>query len=194
MTKLIVDGTRDRRPAGVHAAPGVRGRGRGDPALLLPRAAVDRRQLPHVPGRGEGLAEAESRPAPWGVRDLPPGPRRRAAEGAQHPHADGEEGARRRDGVPADQPSARLPDLRPGRRMRPAGPGDGLRRRLQPLPGEQARGRGQVYRPAGQDDHEPLHPLHALHPLHRPKSPACPSSARSAAARTWRSPPISNRR
>ena len=31
--------------------------------------------------------------------------------------------------------------------------------------GEQARGRGQVYRPAGQDDHEPLHPLHAVHPL-----------------------------
>ena len=31
---------------------------------------------------------------------------------------------------------------------------------------EQARGRGQVYRPAGQDDHEPLHPLHALRPLH----------------------------
>ena len=51
------------------------------------------------------------------------------AAGDQHQDADGEEGARRRDGVPADQPSARLPDLRPGRRMRPAGPGDGLRRR-----------------------------------------------------------------
>ena len=49
--------------------------------------------------------------------------------------------------------------------MRPAGPGDGLRRRLQPLSREQARGRGQVYRPAGEDDHEPLHPLHAVHPL-----------------------------
>jgi hypothetical protein len=32
--------------------------------------------------------------------------------------------------------------------------------------GKQARGRGQVYRPAGQDDHEPLHPLHALRSLH----------------------------
>ena len=39
---------------------------------------------------------------------------------------DGEEGARRGDGVPPDQPPARLPDLRPGRRVRPAGPGDGL--------------------------------------------------------------------
>ena len=38
-----------------------------------------------------------------------------------------QQGAQRRDGIPADQPSARLPDLRPGRRVRPAGPGDGLR-------------------------------------------------------------------
>ncbi|MCK7580183.1 MAG: 2Fe-2S iron-sulfur cluster-binding protein [Chromatiales bacterium] len=33
------------------------------------------------------------------------------------------------DGVPADQPPARLPDLRPGRRVRAAGPRDGLRPR-----------------------------------------------------------------
>ena len=32
-------------------------------------------------------------------------------------------GAPRRDGIPADQPPAGLPDLRPGRRVRPAGPG-----------------------------------------------------------------------
>ncbi|WP_424361925.1 hypothetical protein [Methylocystis parvus] len=31
---------------------------------------------------------------------------------------------------------------------------------------EQARGRGQVYRPAGQDRDDALHPLHALRPLH----------------------------
>ena len=53
--------------------------------------------------------------------------------GDHHQHADGAEGAQRRDGVPADQPSARLPDLRPGRRVRPAGPGDGLWLRPQPL-------------------------------------------------------------
>ena len=103
------------------------------------------------------LRHGRARPAPR--------PERRVA-GDLHQHADGQEGARRRDGVPADQPSARLPDLRPGRRVRPAGPGDGLRRRLLALPGEQARGRGQIYRPAGQDDHEPLHPLHAVRPLH----------------------------
>ena len=37
---------------------------------------------------------------------------------------------------------------------------------LQPLPGEQARGRGQIRRRAGQDHHDALHPLHALRPLH----------------------------
>ena len=129
-----------------------------------------------------------------GVKDLR-AQQGRHAEGAQHAHADGEEGARRRDGIPADQPSARLPDLRPGRRMRSAGPGHGLwRGRLSRLPGEQARGRGQIYRPAGQDHHDALHPVHALHPLLPPKSPACRSSAPSAAARTWRSRPISSRR
>ena len=38
-------------------------------------------------------------------------------------------GAEGRDGVPAHQPPARLPDLRPGRRMPAAGPRRGLRRR-----------------------------------------------------------------
>ena len=40
----------------------------------------------------------------------------------------GEGRAERGDGVPAHQPSARLPDLRPGRRMPAAGPRGGLRR------------------------------------------------------------------
>ncbi len=154
---------RGRRPAGVHAAAGGGSGGRRDSALLLPRAAVDRRQLPDVPRRAEGLAEA-GRKLRLGRARLPARAERRAA-GRQHQVADGAQGPRRRDGIPADQPSARLPDLRSGRRMRPAGPGDGLRRRFQPLSREQARGRGQVHRPAGQDDHEPLHPLHAVHPL-----------------------------
>src|SRR3546814_6815714 len=45
----------------------------------------------------------------------------------------------------AHQPSARLPDLRPGRRVRPAGPGHGLRLRPQPLRREQARGHREVH-------------------------------------------------
>ena len=97
----------------------------------------------------EGLAQAGG-VLRLGRARLPARPEGRAA-GGQHQDADGAQGARRGDGVPADQPSARLPDLRPGRRMRPAGPGHGLRRRHQPLSGEQARGRGQVHRRAGQD-------------------------------------------
>ena len=98
------------------------------------------------------------------VKDLRPGPEGRAA-GGRDQFADGAQGAQGRDRIPADQPSARLPDLRSGRRMRPAGSGDGLRRRHFALRREQARGRGQVHRRAGQDVDEPLHPVHALRPL-----------------------------
>ena len=59
---------------------------------------------------------------------------------------------------------------------------------------EQARGHREIYGPGGQDDHDPLHPLHALRPLHGAGRRASRRSARSAAARIWRSPPISSRR
>ena len=154
---------RDRRSAGVHAAPGLRSRGRGNSTLLFPGTAVDRRQLPHVPGRARRLAEADCE-LRLGRARLPARPQGRAA-GGEDALADGAQGARRRDGIFAHQPSARLSDLRPGRRMRPAGPIHGLRRRRQPFPREQARGRGQISRRAGQDRDEPLHPMHALHPL-----------------------------
>ena len=50
---------RARGSAGRDRAPGVRAGRQGNPALLLPRAAVDRRQLPDVPGRGRaGAAQA----------------------------------------------------------------------------------------------------------------------------------------
>ena len=82
---------------------------------------------------------------------------------------DGAQCAARRDGVPAHQPPAGLPDLRPGRRVRPAGPVDVLRHGSLALRREQARGEGQESRPAGQDRDDPLHPLHPLHPL-RPRN------------------------
>ena len=96
-----------------------------------------------------------------GVKDLAPN-KDQFAESHLHALADGAQGARRRDGISADQSSARLPDLRSGRRMRSAGSGDGLWRRSKPVPREQARGRGQISRRAGQDLDEPLHPMHAL--------------------------------
>ena len=104
---------------------------------------------------------------------------------------DGQEGARGGDGVPAHQPPARLPDLRPGRRMRPPGPGDGLWPRLHPLRGEQAGDRRQIYGPGDQDRDDPLHPVHALHPFlgggrRRRRSWACCTAARTRRSRrTW---------
>jgi NADH-quinone oxidoreductase subunit G len=63
-----------------------------------------------------------------------------------------------RDGVPADQSPARLPDLRPGRRVRPAGPGHGLWPRAQPLRREQAGGDREIYGSDRQDPDDALHP------------------------------------
>jgi hypothetical protein len=72
-----------------------------------PRAAAARRRA----GREEPQAGRL-------VRDA-----RRPGDEHQDQHAAGQEGARGRDGVPAGQPPARLPHLRPGRRVRPPGPG-----------------------------------------------------------------------
>ena len=120
------------------------------------------------------------------------------AGGRRHGHpTESEKAKKARHGVmeiPADQPSARLPDLRSGRRMRSAGRGDGLRLRPRPLSREQARGEGQGFRAAGRDQHDPLHPLHPLHPLPDRRRRASRNWARPAAARTWRSPPMSSAR
>ena len=163
MTKLIVDGKEIDVPPEYTLLQACEAAGAEIPRFCYPRAAVDRRQLPHVPDRGRRHAEAAGllRHGRAGFA----AEQGRLAEGAVDPLADGAQGARRGDGVSAHQSSARLPDLRPGRRMRPAGPVDGLRRRRQPLPREQARGRGQISRRAGQDVDEPLHPVHALRPL-----------------------------
>jgi hypothetical protein len=136
-----------------------------DPALLLPRAAVDRRQLPDVPRGGRRrAAEARCLLRDAGARPAPrPGGR---AAGRQDEVAHGQEGAGGGDGVPPHQPPARLPDLRPGRRMRPAGPGDGLWRGLLALPRAQARGRRPEPRAARRDAHDALHLLHPLRALH----------------------------
>ena len=72
-----------------------------------------------------------------------------------------------------DQPSARLPDLRSGRRMRSAGSGDGLWLRLVAAIAENKRAVEDKYiGPLVTHLDEPLHPLHALRPLHRRRSPA----------------------
>ena len=48
----------DRGRGRHHPDPGLRAGRRRDSPLLLSRAPVDRRQLPHVPGRGAGHAQA----------------------------------------------------------------------------------------------------------------------------------------
>ena len=52
--------------------------------------------------------------------------------GHSHAHRAGHAGARERGRVPADQPPARLPDLRQGRRVPAAKPDDGLWSRHEP--------------------------------------------------------------
>ena len=164
MTKLIVDGVEVDVPPEYTLLQACRAAGAEIPRFCfherLSVAGNCRMCLVELKGAPKPVASCA-----WAVRDCRPGPNGEPPV-VVHQDADGEEGARRGDGVPAHQPSARLPDLRPGRRVRPAGPGDGLRRRQEPLPREQARRRGQIYRPAGQDRDEPLHPLHALRPLH----------------------------
>ena len=124
MTKLIIDGKEIDVPPEYTLLQACEAAGAEIPRFCYPRAAVDRRQLPHVPGRSGSACPSRRPPAPWASRIFPEQGRHAASD--QHQLADGEEGARRRDGVPADQSSARLPDLRPGRRMRSAGPGHGL--------------------------------------------------------------------
>ena len=85
----------------------------------------------------------------------------------------GDQGAAGGDGVPAHQPPARLPDLRPGRRVPAAGSRGRLRRVVVALRRGKARRLPQGRRPADLDGgDEPLHPLHALRPLRPGGRPA----------------------
>ena len=63
-----------------------------------------------------------------------------------------------------------------------------------PLQREQARRRRQIYGPAHQDDHDPLHPVHALRALRHRSGGRARSRRHRAAARIWRSRPIWRRR
>ena len=185
MPKVTVDGVEIEVPQGATVLQACELAGKEIPRFCYHERLSDRRQLPHVPGRGRaGAAQAAG--------ELRAARRRRPDD--PHRHADGQEGARRGDGVPAHQPPARLPDLRPGRRMRPAGPGDGLWPQLLALRGEQARDRRQIYGPGHQDVDDPLHPVHALHPLLRGSRRASTRSACCTAARTARSRPTSSGR
>ncbi len=127
------------------------------PSLLLPQEAVDRGQLPHVSG------EVEKAPKPLPACATPAD---RGHEVVRTQSDGGQAGAEGRDGVPADQPSARLPDLRPGRRVPAAGSCGRLRRLGVALPEPK---RVVFHKNIGSADFDrgddALHPLHALRPL-----------------------------
>ena len=136
--------------------------GRGDSALLLPRAAVDRRQLPHVPGRGEGP------PKPLASCAMPSTlPPNRTA--SRRSYTDTPMVKKAREGVmefllinhPLDCP---ICDQGGECDLQDQAMGYGMRRL--PLRREQARGRREVHGAADQDDDDPLHPVHALRALH----------------------------
>ena len=111
MVNLTIEGRPVTVPDG-HVDPrGGEDRGRAHPALLLPPGTSGRRRVPHVPRRGREGAEARAL-----VRD---GGRRRA--GRARALGEGARGAQGRARDAAHQPSARLPDLRSGRRVRAAG-------------------------------------------------------------------------
>ena len=192
MTKLIVDGKEIDVPAEYTLLQACEAAGAEIPRFCyherLSIAGNCRMCLVEVKGGPKPVASCA-----WGVRDCRPGPKGEPPEiSTRSPMV-----KKAREGVMEflliNHPLG-LPDLRPGRRMRSAGPGDGLWRRYQPLCRKQARGRGQISRRAGQDLDEPLHPVHALCAVSPPKSAARRKWARPAAARTWRSRPISRAR
>ena len=87
-------------------------------------------------------------------------------DGRPHRVAGGEEGAGRRPRVPADQPPARLPGVRQGRRVPAAGPDDGVR------PGREPVRRGEAPLREADPDQRPrlprpraVHPVRSLHPV-----------------------------
>jgi hypothetical protein len=106
-------------------------------ALLLSQEAEHCRQLPHVPGRRREGAQAHA-----GLRHT-----RHAGHDRAHQERQSHQGPKGRDGVPADQPSAGLPDLRPGRRVPAAGSGGRLRRQRIALRRRKARRLPQGRRP-----------------------------------------------
>ena len=108
-------------------------------------------------------------------------------------------GAGQRVRVPADQPPARLPRLRQGRRVpaagllvhvRAGGQPDGV-----PAPHVRRRGRqgGRRLRADADAEPQPLHHVHAVRPVHEGRSTATRRSASSIAATAARSRPSRSR-
>ena len=181
LVTVTIDGMQVARAEGHHDHRGRQAGRHPRAALLLPSVAAVAGGLPDVPGRGGEGAQADA------------GLRHRGGRGAggAREQRQRQEGARGRARAPAHQSPARLPDLRPGRRVRapglrvPGGPGRhplrGVRQAVQPGGGLRAR---HPLRP------QPLHPLHPLRALHggRRRGRRCSTSPSAATAPTSASP------
>ena len=156
MLNLEIDG---RTGAG---ASGQHGDGRREPLGIYVPHFCYHKKLSIAANCRMCLVQVEKAPKPLPACATP------AAEGMKVWTASraGGAGAEIGDGVPADQPPARLPDLRPGRRVPAAGSRGRLRpvglalhrgeaRRLPQEPGPARGGRGD----------DALHPVHALRAL-----------------------------
>jgi len=111
--KLIVDGKEIDVPPEYTLLQACEAAGAEIPRFCFHERLSIAGQLPHVPDRGGWHPKTASvlRHGREGF-DAEQG---RLAKSAEHALADGAQGARRRDGISADQSSAGLPDLRPGR-------------------------------------------------------------------------------
>ena len=157
---------RGQRPQGHARDPRRRADRHRDPAVLRPPAARPGRRLPPVPGRHHRRRQRPRLPQAAGLLH----DRGRRRHGRQDPgHVAGRrEGAARQHGVPADQPPARLPGVRQGRRVPAAEPGHDARA------GRVAVHRDQADVPqadqglrAGAARPRALRPVRPLHPVLR---------------------------
>ena len=123
---------RGQRAQGHPGHPGRRADRHPDPAVLRPPAARPGRRLPAVPGRGPDAGNGRGMPKPQASCTIAVC-RRHGGEDPAH-LAGRRQGPAGRHGVPADQPPARLPGLRQGRRVPAAEPGDVQRPRRVPVP------------------------------------------------------------
>jgi len=97
--------------------------------------------------RGEGRSAKPQASCAMGVRDLRPGPN--GSRRKFSPTPDGQEGPRRRDGIPADSTNPLdLPDLRPGRRCDLQDQAMAFGSIPRAITENKRGGRRQVYRPA----------------------------------------------
>ena len=138
MAKLTVNGIEVEVPNGVGGNPGLRAGWRRNPALSVITSGCRSREI-----AGCAWSRSKRRPSRWRRAPIP------VAEGMVV-KTDTPMVRNARRGVmefSADQPSARLPDLRSGRRVRPAGPGVRVWDGPFAVCREQAGGQRQVFGP-----------------------------------------------